>query len=117
MYADETTLYVSIELITTDSLKNDMSNNLLYLNKWIKFHRPPLNIAKTRLMILKKVKKLFTPMNVNHMETLFILKFLKVSVFIGVFIMFDKLYDVPTCFLNYLDITNHTTNNNTDTDS
>ena len=56
-------------------------------------------------------------MNVNHMETLFILKFLKVSVFIGVFIMFDKLYDVPTCFLNYLDITNHTTNNNTDTDS
>ena len=58
MYADNTTLYSSLENFDSNNLEHEINYELEKVNLWLKANKLSLNVKKTKFMFFRKRKTL-----------------------------------------------------------
>ena len=71
MYADDTTIYLNLEVFDRYNLEQDISNELENMTLWLKRNKLLLNVQKTKLMIFHRKQKQINELNIliNEIST------------------------------------------------
>ena len=64
MYANDTTIYFSVEDFDPYHLKRDINNELEKITVWLKMNKLSLNVQKTKFMIFHRKQKQISELNI-----------------------------------------------------
>ena len=72
IYADDTSLTTTIEIIIQEnmSIENSINTELINITDWLKLNKLSLNIPKTKFMIFHKAQKKITPLQIKIEDTI-----------------------------------------------
>ena len=51
MYADDTTLYINLEDLNSETMNDDINSCLDEINVWLKMNKLTVNVSKTKFMV------------------------------------------------------------------
>ena len=64
MYADDTTIYFSLEDFDPDNVSNEINNEVEKITKWLQINKLSLNTQKTKLMVFHRKQKHIKELNI-----------------------------------------------------